>query len=84
MHQDNDCPACGARGSMFRSRQCGVLVCDACDHHKGLVSRQCGVLVCDACDHHKGLVRCYCGWAESGGDGYAELEDWGETIEAEY
>ncbi len=65
MPQDNDCPACGARGSMFRSRQCGVLVCDACDHHKG-------------------LVRCYCGWAESGGDGYAELEDWGETIEAEY
>jgi hypothetical protein len=65
MHQDNDCPACGARGSMFRSRQCGVLVCDACDNHKG-------------------LVRCYCGWAESGGDGYAELEDWGETIEAEY
>jgi len=47
-------------------------------------SRQCGVLVCDACDQHKGLVRCYCGWAESGGDGYAELEDWGETIEAEY
>jgi len=47
-------------------------------------SRQCGVLVCDACDSHKGLVRCYCGWAESGGDGYAELEEMGETIEPIY
>ena len=65
MHQDNDCPACGARGAMFRSSYCGVLVCDACDSHKG-------------------LVRCYCGWAESGGDGYEELEEMGETIDAEY
>jgi hypothetical protein len=47
-------------------------------------SSYCGVLVCDACDQHKGLVRCYCGWAESGGDGYAELEEMGETIEPIY
>ncbi|MGA1354983.1 MAG: hypothetical protein ACO32I_09450 [Candidatus Limnocylindrus sp.] len=49
-------------------------------------SRYCGVLVCDndECGHHKGLVRCYCGWSLSGGDGYAELEEWGETIDTEY
>ena len=43
----------------------------------------CGALVCDACGHHRGLCRCYCGWAESGGDGYRELEECGETIEPE-
>lgn len=41
----------------------------------------CGAHVCLDCDNHKGLVRCYCGWALSGGDGYAELEEMGETIE---
>jgi len=48
-------------------------------------SRSCGVRVCDSdrCGHHEGLVRCYCGWALSGGDGYAELEEWGETIDPE-
>lgn len=46
-------------------------------------SRYCGARVCCACDHHLGLVRCYCGWAASGGNGRAELEEMGEVIEEE-
>ena len=41
----------------------------------------CGVQVCTTCDKHKGLDRCFCGWAASGGNGYAELEEMGEQIE---
>jgi hypothetical protein len=44
-------------------------------------SRYCGAHICERCDRHVGMVRCYCGWAESGGDGYAELVEAGETIE---
>jgi hypothetical protein len=43
----------------------------------------CGAYVCAACGKHRGLCRCYCGWSESGGNGYRELEDEGETIEPE-
>lgn len=46
-------------------------------------ARGCGAFVCSSCGAHKGLCRCYCGWAESGGNGYKELEDEGETIEPE-
>jgi hypothetical protein len=46
-------------------------------------NRYCGADVCPACDNHKGFARCFCGWAESGGDGRAELEEMGETIEPE-
>lgn len=49
-----------------------------------VMSKYCGAFVCDECDHHAGLVRCYCGWSASGGDGYEELLDEGETIEPEY
>lgn len=45
--------------------------------------RYCGADVCVECDKHRGLTRCYCGWSESGGDGYQELVDLGETIEPE-
>ena len=41
----------------------------------------CGCKVCGQCDNHKGLARCYCGWSEGGGNGRAELEEMGETIE---
>ena len=46
-------------------------------------SRHCGANVCLACDDHKDLARCFCGWSISGGDGRRELEEMGETIEAE-
>lgn len=46
-------------------------------------SDHCGAYVCWSCDHHDGLTRCYCGWSESGGDGRAELEEMGETIDPE-
>ena len=44
----------------------------------------CGAWVCDNCGKHDGLARCFCGWAESGGDGHAELVEMGETIGDEY
>jgi hypothetical protein len=44
-------------------------------------SKSCGVKVCEDCSLHEGLVRCYCGWAVSGGNGYNELIEMGETIE---
>ena len=43
----------------------------------------CGAWTCEDCQHHDGLARCYCGWAESGGNGRAELSELGETIEPE-
>lgn len=46
-------------------------------------SRYCGADVCMVCDEHRGFARCFCGWAESGGDGRVELEEMGETIEAD-
>lgn len=47
------------------------------------LNRHCGAYICDDCDKHIGLSRCYCGWSETGGDGYLELIDDGETIEPE-
>lgn len=47
------------------------------------LARPCGAYVCDVCEYHDGLVRCFCGWAASGGDGYQELRDMGETIEGD-
>lgn len=46
-------------------------------------SNYCGAWMCDECDHHQGLCRCFCGWSASGGNGRAELEEMGETIEEE-
>jgi len=46
-------------------------------------STHCGAKVCVVCDDHKDLVRCFCGWAASGGDGKAELEEMGEVIDPE-
>jgi hypothetical protein len=51
--------------------------------HDYELNRYCGARVCHKCRDHKGLVRCYCGWAASGGDGRAELVEWGETIDPE-
>jgi hypothetical protein len=47
-------------------------------------AESCGAYVCATCDKHIGLTRCYCGWSESGGDGYQELLEMGETIEDDY
>lgn len=44
-------------------------------------NRSCGVNVCQECGNHLGFARCYCGWSQSGGDGYSELLEMGETIE---
>jgi len=40
MPQDIKCQACGS--TTTPSRHCGVQVCDACDHHNGLVRCYCG------------------------------------------
>lgn len=48
--------------------------------HDYIFSRYCGARVCD-CGDHQGLERCYCGWSRSGGNGYRELIEMGETIE---
>lgn len=52
--------------------------------HEYRFSRYCGAYVCEICDHHKGLARCFCGWSISGGSGYRELLECGETIESDY
>ena len=44
-------------------------------------SRYCGAWTCPNCDNHRGFARCFCGWSASGGNGYAELLEEGETIE---
>lgn len=46
-------------------------------------SRFCAANICDNCGNHEKLARCYCGWSQSGGDGYQELIELGETIEPE-
>jgi len=33
------------------------------------------------CDFHDGLARWFCGWSRSGGNGYQEMLEMGETIE---
>lgn len=45
--------------------------------------RGCGVDICGRCGRHEGLARCFCGWSASGGDGYRELVEMGETIDAD-
>lgn len=64
-----------------------VARCDACAargvNGEAHLSRHCGAWVCGNCGHHLGLARCYCGWSASGGDGYRELAEMGETIEAD-
>lgn len=56
--------------------------CEKCGE-TAFLSGGCGAYVCGACGWHNGLARCFCGWAASGGDGYRELQDMGETIEPE-
>jgi hypothetical protein len=46
-------------------------------------SSSCGAYVCYQCGNHKGLAKCYCGWSASGGDGYRQLIEDGETIEGD-
>lgn len=48
--------------------------------HRYTFNRSCGANVCE-CGDHKGLARCFCGWSRSGGDGYRELIEMGETID---
>ena len=50
---------------------------------KAYMQFYCGAYVCEQCDNHIGLARCYCGWSESGRNGRTELEEMGETIEAD-
>jgi hypothetical protein len=47
-------------------------------------NRHCAAQVCYDCRDHKGMARCWCGWSASGGNGYAELIEMGETIEEDY
>lgn len=56
--------------------------CDECGGEAEM-DRNCGAWVCRQCGNHVGLSRCFCGWSQSGGDGYRELEEMGETIEPE-
>lgn len=55
--------------------------CTHPDGHEFVRSPSCGVNVCVDCRYHEGLARCFCGWSLSGGDGYRELIEMGETIE---
>jgi hypothetical protein len=50
-------------------------------HDWSPTSRSCGVPICYTCGEHRGLARCFCGWSASGGDGYRELAELGETID---
>jgi hypothetical protein len=45
--------------------------------------RGCGAYVCNGCEAHDGLARCFCGWSLTSGNGRAELEEMGETIDPE-
>lgn len=58
--------------------------CDKSGCH-GTATRDdyCGAYVCGTCGAHVGLDRCYCGWSRHGYDGFAELREMGETIEAD-
>ena len=59
--------------------------CEGCKKKGTLeLDRGCGATVCWECGHHQGLARCYCGWSLSGGNGYQELIEMGETIEPDY
>mgnify|MGYP003114793200 FL=1 len=49
--------------------------------HQYDYSPHCGADVCMKCDFHDGLFRCFCGWSRSGGNGYYEMIEMGETIE---
>jgi hypothetical protein len=51
--------------------------------HEYEFSTYCGAEVCVECDAHAELARCFCGWSRDGVDGYRELVEMGETIEAE-
>jgi hypothetical protein len=55
--------------------------CENCDQEAVVLSRFCGADVCVRCEYHQGMARCFCGWAADGGDGYAQLQEMGETIE---
>lgn len=57
--------------------------CKECGKGVYIFRDYCGAYVCTRCGDHKGLSRCYCGWSASGGDGYTELQEMGETIEPE-
>lgn len=51
--------------------------------HQYEFNRHCGANVCLECGDHKGLARCFCGWAKDGGDGRAQLVEFGEVLEPE-
>jgi hypothetical protein len=51
--------------------------------HNYEFDKHCGARVCIECNDHAGLARCFCSWSRSGGDGYKELIEIGETIESE-
>lgn len=61
----------------------GAEPCPEGGDHEHQFSDGCGAYVCLKCGDHKSLCRCYCGWAASGGDGYQELLECGETVEPE-
>ncbi len=60
-----------------------VARCDACGG-EATTHPSCGAWVCHGCDNHLGLARCFCGWAASGGNGRAELEEYDEVMEGDY
>ena len=56
---------------------------EECKHVTRFFSRTCAAKICSECDDHEGLDRCWCGWSKTGGNGYTELSEMGETMEAE-
>jgi hypothetical protein len=56
-----------------------------CKKGKLYFNTYCGCYICDHCGQHDGLARCFCRWSTtSQGNGYRELEEMGEQIEADY
>lgn len=56
--------------------------CMPCEHEYEF-NRFCGANVCWKCHNHKGLGNCFCGWSQYGGNGYTNLVEAGEVIDAE-
>lgn len=62
-----------------------VRIIEECEHEYSTHNR-CGASVCVWCDNHlsldmeQQLARCFCGWSRSGGNGYQEMLEMGETI----
>jgi hypothetical protein len=68
------------RAHQWQHVEPAIARCDSCGGEAEM-DPSCGAYVCSDCSNHLGLARCYCGWSASGGNGYSELVEMGETID---